>query len=76
MDGQIGKTLQVPKHKPPTRNEQTADKKRLVLEIIQLYPTRPERIAAWAKCTGLRERAFYNLLAELKAEGKLPPMAA
>ena len=47
-----------------------------MLEIIQLYPTRPERIAAWAKCTGLRERAFYNLLAELKAEGKLPPMAA
>ena len=71
VDTIIQRTIQEPRHKLPSRDDETAEKKRVALEIVQTYSSRSDRLMAWIGQTGLKERAFYNFLRELKAEGKV-----
>jgi hypothetical protein len=51
---------------PVAREARKEEEHAIVEAIVRDYPSRDERVRAWAERTGKSERAFYRRLAELR----------
>jgi len=49
-----------------SREERKSEEHSILMEIMQLHPSRDERVRAWIERTGKSERAFYRRLAEMR----------